>query len=74
MTGIDGVPAPTGHGINESEIPGTVHLVDLDRNAATLHDGTREDIILIPTPSADVNDPLNWSWRRKRLHLCCLLV
>ncbi|KAJ6442366.1 MFS transporter [Purpureocillium lavendulum] len=61
-------------GIDESDIPGTVRLVDLEHNAATLHDRNRADIILIPTPSTDVNDPLNWSLGRKRLHLFCLLV
>ncbi|KAK5988238.1 putative MFS-type transporter [Cladobotryum mycophilum] len=63
-----------GAEIDVSQVPGTVHLVDLDQNAATLHAGRQKDIILIPTPSNDVNDPLNWSPWRKRQHLICLIV
>ncbi len=31
--------------------------------------GEKGDIILVPHPSADVNDPLNWSGRKKAAHL-----
>ncbi|GAO15634.1 uncharacterized protein UV8b_04815 [Ustilaginoidea virens] len=54
--------------------PGTVLLVDLDHTAAAPHAGRQHDIILVPTPSSDPNDPLNWSPARKRLHLICLIV
>lgn len=60
-----------------SQVPGTVHLVDLEQTAATRHasgGGSSRDIILVPTPSADPNDPLNWSPGRKRLHLVCLMM
>ncbi|EGX88308.1 MFS transporter [Cordyceps militaris CM01] len=60
-----------------SQVPGTVHLVDLEQTAATRHasgGGSSRDIILVPTPSADPNDPLNWSPGRKRLHLVCLMI
>ncbi|KAG8420731.1 hypothetical protein J3458_002664 [Metarhizium acridum] len=60
--------------MDAAQVPGTVHLVDLDRSAATSHTGNRNDIILVPTPSSDPNDPLNWSPSRKRLHLVCLIV
>lgn len=60
--------------MDESQIPGTVHLVDLEHTEATRHAGSSRDIILIPTPSRDPNDPLNWSAGRKRLHLICLMV
>ncbi|OAQ96105.1 hypothetical protein LLEC1_07488 [Akanthomyces lecanii] len=60
--------------MDESQIPGTVHLVDLEHKEATPHAGSSRDIILIPTPSRDPNDPLNWSAARKRLHLVCLMV
>ncbi|CAK7202014.1 hypothetical protein SEUCBS139899_004732 [Sporothrix eucalyptigena] len=33
-----------------------------------------DDIILIPTPSSDPNDPLNWSSRRKTMSTICLAV
>lgn len=67
-------PRPYCLETDETQIPGTVHLVDLEQSAATQHaDGTR-DIILVPTPSKDPNDPLNWSAGRKRLHLVCIMV
>jgi hypothetical protein len=48
--------------------PGTIHLVDLDNSLQCRHAG---DIVLDPTPSSDVNDPLNWSPRRKLLSMIC---
>ncbi|TWU71187.1 hypothetical protein ED733_001573 [Metarhizium rileyi] len=57
-----------------SQVPGTVHLVDLDRTAAAPHAGNDNDIILVPKPSSDPDDPLNWSPSRKRLHLVCLIL
>lgn len=65
---------PTATDLDESQIPGTVHLVDLEQTAATQHASGTRDIILVPTPSRDPNDPLNWSASRKRLHLICLMV
>ncbi|CAI6331879.1 unnamed protein product [Periconia digitata] len=49
----------------------------LDADAAHLEKGQIGDLklakdghtVLIPQPSADPNDPLNWSWRRKHLML-----
>ncbi|OAL30556.1 hypothetical protein AYO22_01508 [Fonsecaea multimorphosa] len=53
-------------------IPGTVHLVDLDHTMHTRHaDAGAGDIVLVPTPSNDPNDPLNWSPRRKILSTIC---
>lgn len=45
-------------------VPGTIHMVDTDGQLVH-HDGST-DIILNPQPSADPEDPLNWSPRRKR--------
>lgn len=43
-------------------IPGSVHLVDT--NVDVTNDG-QKDIILVPQPSNDPEDPLNWSqWRK----------
>lgn len=56
---------------NEIDIPGTVHLVDVDHTMQTRHASKNEDIVLNPTPSSDPNDPLNWSPRRKLLSLIC---
>ncbi|KAM0287141.1 hypothetical protein ACHAO9_007899 [Fusarium lateritium] len=55
-----------------SSIPGTIHLVDLNRNLHVRHAGGGEgDIVLDPAPSDDPNDPLNWSPKRKLLALVC---
>lgn len=64
----------TNTAVDESHIPGTVQLVDVGQSAATLHAGDHNDIILVPTPSKDPNDPLNWPRGRKRMHLICLMV
>ena len=56
-------------------VPGTVHLVDLEGTIAAKHaKGDRQDIVLVPTPSADPDDPLNWSPRRKALSTTCMCV
>jgi hypothetical protein len=60
--------------IDESQIPGTVLLVDVEHTAEALHSQNKDSIILIPTPSNDINDPLNWSTWRKRQHLICLIA
>ncbi|KAI0095621.1 MFS general substrate transporter [Daldinia grandis] len=59
---------------DESLVPGTVHLVDLEHTMATRHAKDQRDIVLVPTPSADPNDPLNWAPRRKYLALVCALL
>lgn len=55
--------------IDDSAIPGTVTLVDIDHVLQTRHvgSGSNKDIVLIPAPSADPDDPLNWSAKRKLL-------
>ncbi|EXJ94818.1 hypothetical protein A1O1_03216 [Capronia coronata CBS 617.96] len=56
-------------------IPGTVQLVDLDGTVHARHANTaKRDIVLIPTPSNDPNDPLNWTPRRKMMLVFCLSV
>ncbi|KAJ5726904.1 hypothetical protein N7493_005931 [Penicillium malachiteum] len=54
-----------------SKVPGTVALADIDEqsidNAAILKraKGSDEKIILVPQPSDDPNDPLNWPlWKK----------
>ncbi|CAJ2512071.1 Uu.00g076960.m01.CDS01 [Anthostomella pinea] len=67
--------AAVTHGaIDESVVPGTVHLVDLEHTLATRHAQSQSDIVLVPTPSSDPDDPLNWTPRRKRLALTCALL
>lgn len=47
-------------------VPGTIHLVDLEGILSVKHaSGAQKDVVLIPPPSDDANDPLNWSPARK---------
>lgn len=55
-----------GH-LDEDAIPGTVHLVDLQGTIRAKHSTAYKDVVLVPAPSADPDDPLNWSPRRKLL-------
>lgn len=56
-------------------VPGTVHLVDLEGVLNAKHaSGAQNDIVLVPSPSGDPNDPLNWSARRKLLSTACVCV
>ncbi|KAJ4128993.1 hypothetical protein NW768_007519 [Fusarium equiseti] len=52
-------------------VPGTVLLVDFDGTADAPH---ARDIVLVPTPSEDPDDPLNWSSWRKTLFLTTICV
>lgn len=56
---------------SEVPIPGTVNLVDVDGRFGNLQHGDKGDLILIPQPSSDPEDPLNWSRRRKALSTTC---
>lgn len=51
-------------------VPGTVHLVDLEGTSNRQH-GDESDIILIPQPTKDPNDPLNWSSMRRLTASIC---
>jgi hypothetical protein len=52
--------------LDETAIPGTVHLVDVEGILRAKHaSGRNADVILVPAPSNDPDDPLNWSPRRK---------
>lgn len=57
-------------------VAGTVHLVDLDGVVHAKHaSGSRkQDVLLVPSPSSDPNDPLNWSPRRKLMSTVCVNV
>ncbi|KAF9885252.1 hypothetical protein FE257_000612 [Aspergillus nanangensis] len=57
---------------NNGTIPGTITLVDLEHRIATRHSGQNSDIVLVPAPSDDPDDPLNWSPRRKLLSTICV--
>ncbi|OIW25528.1 MFS general substrate transporter [Coniochaeta ligniaria NRRL 30616] len=53
-------------------IPGTVHLVDVGDQQASSK--SKDGIELIPRPSDDPEDPLNWSDARKRLSAAMVVV
>lgn len=46
-----------GH-IDDTIVPGTVTLVDENHNLRAKHDKDNRDIILVPTPSDDPEDPV----------------
>ena len=51
------------------DVPGTTMLVE-ERG----EQGGAGEVTLVPTPSADPNDPLNWSDNRKLLHCVSLIL
>jgi hypothetical protein len=61
--------------VDRDAIPGTFTLVDLEHTLTTRHlNRGNSDIVLIPQPSDDPDDPLNWSPRRKTLSTVCVSV
>ena len=53
-----------------SPVPGTVHLVDLEGTMKAKHaKGARRDIVLVPAPSSDPDDPVCVSSRTLDDHL-----
>ena len=57
------------------QIPGTIHLVDLEGTIQAKHSSSgQRDIVLVPAPSDDPDDPLNWTPRRKLLSTTCVSV
>lgn len=49
-------------------VPGTVHLVDLQGILNVQKDAnSKHNIILVPQPSSNPNDPLRWS-QKKKIH------
>lgn len=58
---------------NGDRIPGTIHLIDINHTLLARHASTgQHDIVLVPSPSDDPEDPLNWPPRRKLLSSVCL--
>ena len=60
--------------LDTTAIPGTVTLVDLEHIVASRHARGDSDIVLIPEPSNDPDDPLNWAPWRKTLSTTCVSV
>lgn len=50
--------------------PGTVRLLDSQGHLEL----NEYDLRLIPEPSSDPHDPLNWARWRKNLNLSCLVL
>ncbi|KAF7957887.1 hypothetical protein EAE96_003454 [Botrytis aclada] len=55
-------------------VPGTIHLVDLEGVMKAQHASASrlQDVVLVPSPSNDPDDPLNWSPKRKMLSTACM--
>lgn len=49
-------------------IPGTIRLLDNQGRKQVLE----HELRLVPEPSSDPHDPLNWARWRKNLHLFCI--
>ncbi|PQE16699.1 mfs transporter protein [Rutstroemia sp. NJR-2017a BBW] len=62
-----------GH-LDTRAVPGTIHLVDLEGVMRGQHASGPQlnDVVLIPAPSNDPDDPLNWSPKRKMLSTACM--
>jgi hypothetical protein len=60
------------HQSSHLAVPGTVQLVDVNHTLNVQHAGNG-DVVLVPAPSNDPEDPLNWSKRRKLLSTVCVM-
>lgn len=60
--------------LNYDLVPGTTILVDAAGTLQAEHAKGSTDIVLIPTPSEDPNDPLNWSKFRKYMCVFCMVI
>lgn len=62
--------------LNESGFPpGTTRLVNIDGSVVQHALGPVErDIVLVPRPSDDPEDPLNWTPKRKWLATSCVIA
>lgn len=57
---------------DDTSVPGTVLLVDLEHILRSKHArGRLNDVVLVPQPSSNPEDPLNWSHHRKLLNTVC---
>ena len=54
-------------------VPGTVQLVDVTGTLEVEKNGDKSNIILQPPPSKNINDPLRWSKRKRRIQFSCCL-
>jgi MFS family permease len=61
---------------NSNFVAGTVHLVDLEGTLHAKHASRpgKKDVVLVPAPSEDPEDTLNWAYRRKFISTTCVNV
>lgn len=59
---------------NDVDIPGTIYLVDVRGQVRGQHASEKSDIVLVPQPSKDPEDPLNWNTCRKLFALVCMCI
>lgn len=58
-----------------ADVPGTILMVDLGHECDDrAHANKQSDIVLVPQPSKDLEDPLNWSKKRKWWSLAMVLT
>ncbi|TVY24294.1 putative MFS-type transporter protein [Lachnellula hyalina] len=63
------------HHLHSDVLPGTVHLVDLAGTLNVRHEeGGEKDIVLLPQPTNEHDDPLNWTRPRKLLSVDLMLL
>ncbi|CZR64625.1 related to transporter protein HOL1 [Phialocephala subalpina] len=61
--------------IEDKSAPGTLQLIDENGEMHVKHSDTgAKDIVLVPVPSDDPEDPLNWSFKRKMLQTSCVVM
>ena len=63
--------------VDDFDIPGTTPLWGNEDELSSFgltHKKKNKEIVLIPQPSSDLNDPLNWSALRKNLHFSILFI
>lgn len=75
MTTAIHISAHVNGRLDEEAVPGTVHLVDLEGTIQAKHaKGGLSDVVLVPAPSNDPDDPLNWSPMRKMLSTLSMCI
>src|SRR5262249_47941161 len=58
---------------SEIPIPGTVQLVDVQGIFNVKHGQQSRDIVLVPQPTNDPDDPLRWTSARKTRNIICAM-
>jgi MFS family permease len=59
---------------HDTPIPGTIQLIDAAGNLHVEHGAGDNEIVLVPQPTNDVNDPLRWTKGRKMITMVTALA